>query len=98
MPVIFHKAKTVGLVSSAAPSFDSLINMSNAEFSAMVTQDRQALKDKIDRHTTAEMLGMHPDFAAMAPRELWPKAHVERRSDPLQPRRGATLDRQARSG
>jgi predicted DNA-binding transcriptional regulator AlpA len=59
MPVILHKTKTtVGSVSSAAPSFDSLINMSDAEFSAMQVKDRQALKDQIDRHTTAAMLGI----------------------------------------
>ena len=38
MPVILHKTKTVGLVSSAAPAFESLINMSNAEFSAMAAE------------------------------------------------------------
>ena len=31
--------------------------MSDAEFLAMAAQDRQALKDKIDRRTTAAMLG-----------------------------------------
>jgi predicted DNA-binding transcriptional regulator AlpA len=58
MPVILHKTKTVGLVSSAAPAFESLINMSNAEFSAMAAEGRKALKDQIDRHTTAAMLGI----------------------------------------
>ena len=57
MPVILHKTRTVGLVSSAAPEFASLANMSNAEFSAMATEDRKALKDQIDRNTTATMLG-----------------------------------------
>jgi len=56
MPVILHKTKKVGLVSSAAPSFDS--NMSDTKFSAMQVKDRQALKDQIDRRTTAEMLGI----------------------------------------
>jgi len=31
--------------------------MSNVEFSAMEFKDRHALKDQIDRHTTAAMLG-----------------------------------------
>ena len=57
MPIL-HKPKTVGVVSSAAPAFDSLINMSNAEFSAMEIKDRQALREQIDRHTTAAMLGI----------------------------------------
>ena len=57
MPVILHKTKTVGLVSSAVPEFASLANMSNAEFSAMAAEDRKALKDQIDRNTTAAMLG-----------------------------------------
>jgi hypothetical protein len=57
MPVIKLKAKTTaGLVSSAAPSFESMINMSDAEFWAMVEEDRKALKDQINRHTTAAML------------------------------------------
>ena len=47
MPVIPHKAKTtVASVSSAAPSFDSLLNMSNAEFSAMGTKERQPWKNQ----------------------------------------------------
>jgi hypothetical protein len=58
MPVIKLKPKTtVGLVSSAAPSIDSH-TMSDAEFWAMVEKDRKALKDQIDRHTTAAMLGI----------------------------------------
>jgi hypothetical protein len=57
MPVIPHKAKTVGLASSAAPSFN-LIEMSDTEFLAMQVKDRQALKDQINRHTTAAMLGV----------------------------------------
>ena len=57
MPVILHRPKTVGLLSSAAPEFASLANMSNAEFAAMEVKDRQALKDQIDRHTAAAMLG-----------------------------------------
>jgi hypothetical protein len=32
--------------------------VSEAEFSAMAAQDRQALKDKIDRRTTAAVLGI----------------------------------------
>jgi predicted DNA-binding transcriptional regulator AlpA len=44
MPVILHKAKTsTSVPAEAAPSFESLI---------------QALKDQIDRRTTAEMLGI----------------------------------------
>jgi predicted DNA-binding transcriptional regulator AlpA len=58
MPVILPKAKTVGLVSSAAPSFNSLTNMSDTEFWAMGKKDQQAKKDQIDRHTTAAMLGI----------------------------------------
>ena len=47
MPVIPHKAKiTVASVSSAAPSFDSLLNMSNTEFSAMGTKERQPWKNQ----------------------------------------------------
>ena len=57
MPVVLNRPKTVGLVSSAAPEFDSLTNMSNAEFAAMAAEDRNALKDQIDRNTTATMLG-----------------------------------------
>jgi predicted DNA-binding transcriptional regulator AlpA len=58
MPVILHKAKTVGLLSSAAPEFHSLANKSNAEFSAMAAEDRKALKDQINRRTTVAMLGI----------------------------------------
>jgi hypothetical protein len=47
MPVIPHKAKiTVASLSTAAPSFDSLLNMSNAEFSAMGTKERQPWKNQ----------------------------------------------------
>jgi predicted DNA-binding transcriptional regulator AlpA len=60
MPVILRKAKTATSVpvTGAAQSFESLINMSNAEFSAMAAEGRKALKDQIDRHTTAAMLGI----------------------------------------
>src|SRR6476661_7907956 len=57
MPVIIKPKTTVKLASSAAPSFESPISMSEAEFRAMVEKDRKALKDGIDRHTTAAMLG-----------------------------------------
>ena len=61
MPVILKKTKTatsVPVMSNAGPSFDSLIKMSDAEFLAMAAEDRKALKDQIDRHTTAAMLGV----------------------------------------
>jgi hypothetical protein len=61
MPVILHKgktARTLPAMSSAAPSLDSLINMSDTEFLAMKAKDRQAVNDQIDRHTTAAMLGI----------------------------------------
>ena len=61
MPLIPHKPKTtVGSVSgtSSAPLFDSLIKMADAGFSAMGAKDRQALKDQIDRRTTAAMLAI----------------------------------------
>src|SRR5262245_42551594 len=61
MPVIPHKAKTanpVPVMSSGAPSFDSLINMSDAEFSALTAEHKKTLKDQIDRHTAAAMLGI----------------------------------------
>jgi len=57
MPVILQKTKTVGLLSSAAPQSASLANMSHVEFSAMAAEDRKTLKDQIDRHITAAMLG-----------------------------------------
>jgi hypothetical protein len=49
VPVILHKAKTVGLVSGAAPY---------AEFSAVAAEHKKALKDQIDRHTAVAMLGI----------------------------------------
>ena len=59
MPVILRKAKpSVPVMSTADPSFEALINMSDAEFSATAAEDKKA--DRIKRHTTAEMLGVTP--------------------------------------
>jgi hypothetical protein len=61
MPVIPHKAKTatsVPLMPSVAPSLDSLINTSDAEFLARTAEHRKALRNQIDRRTTAAMLGI----------------------------------------
>ena len=67
MPLVIRKrpqletAKAVNLtttVPNAAPSFDELINMSDAQFSAMIARDRRALKDQINRRTTAALLGI----------------------------------------
>ena len=41
MPVILHKTKTVGLVSSAAPEFASLANMSNGIFGDGAEDERR---------------------------------------------------------
>ena len=56
MPVITCKPKPAPLnpgESSLAKLFNSLRNMSDAEFLATAAEDRKALKDQIDRHTTA---------------------------------------------
>jgi hypothetical protein len=45
-------------MSSVAPSLDALIKTSDAEFLATAAEHRKALKDQIDRHTTAAMLGI----------------------------------------
>ena len=59
MPVIKAKTATSApVMSSVAPSFDSLAQMSDAEFLAMAAEHRRALKDRIDRRTTAAMLGI----------------------------------------
>jgi hypothetical protein len=60
MPVIPQKAQTAtsAPVVSTAPSLDSLLDMSDAEFLAIVAEDKKALKSQIDRHTAAAMLGI----------------------------------------
>jgi predicted DNA-binding transcriptional regulator AlpA len=56
MPVILRKANTpVPVMSTADPSLEALINISDAE-SATAAEDKKA--DRIKRHTTAEMLGI----------------------------------------
>jgi predicted DNA-binding transcriptional regulator AlpA len=70
MPVILHKPKPVGLVSSAAPSFEALINMNELEFLAKpklnrgrpnsvlrASRESQGDFDAIDQDEAAAIIG-----------------------------------------